>query len=341
MAKADEWFGSRVRERQRLRARAVAAAQSDAPGAAALLLAAWQREDIPAWRATLLTLLPRTRDAAFGRDVAAASLSAADPLERAAAARYFFGAPDAAERLGPLLTDPVRSVRLEAAWALSPTLPAASPARRELDDYLALTLDQPAGRVRRAQDWANRGRLAEAAAELRRATEWDPFSPGIRQSLGLVLAADGKIADAAQELDRAFALAPDDALSRSKPRSPTPKPGSSTRRRRCARRNAPSRARRTTRTRSPACSSASATAKAPAPPPPARPRWQTSPEHRPGIALARAENSRNALLPLPARARPGSQCARGNAMISAGARPDWSSAAMVVIAGSIWWKNFL
>lgn len=211
VTKADEWFGSRVRERQRLRARAVAAAQGDAPGAAALLLDAWRREDIPAWRATLLTLLPRPRDAALGRDIAVASLRAADPLERAAAARYFFGAPDAAERLGPLLADPVRSVRLEAAWALSPTLSADSPARRELDDYLALTLDQPAGRVRRAQEWANRGRIVEAAAEMSRAAEWDPFSPGIRQSLGLVLAADGRIAAAAEALDRAVELAPDDA----------------------------------------------------------------------------------------------------------------------------------
>ncbi|MFZ5495559.1 MAG: tetratricopeptide repeat protein [Verrucomicrobiota bacterium] len=211
VAKADEWFGTRVRERQRRRARAVDAAQSDAPGAAARLLEAWRGEDIPAWRATFLSLLPRTGDAVLGREVAEASLRAADPIERAAAARYFFGAPDVAERLGPLLADPIRSARLEAAWALSPTLSADSPARRELDDYLALTLDQPAGRVRRAQEWANRGRIAEAAAEMSRAAEWDPFSPGIRQSLGLVLAADGRIAAAAEELGRAVELAPDDA----------------------------------------------------------------------------------------------------------------------------------
>ncbi|MBA3850019.1 MAG: hypothetical protein C0502_08490 [Opitutus sp.] len=211
VARADEWFGSKVRERQRLRARAIDNAQKDVPGTAARLVEAWSREDIPAWRATFLTLLPHTREAILGREVAAGSLRAADPLERAAAARYFFGAPDAADRLVSLLVDPVRSVRLEAAWTLSPTLSADSPARRELDDYLALTLDQPAGRVRRAQDWANRGRLVEAAAEMRRAAEWDPFSPGIHQSLGLVLAAAGQLAAAAEELDRAVALAPDDA----------------------------------------------------------------------------------------------------------------------------------
>lgn len=207
IAKTAELFGTRVLERQRQRARAMAAAQADAPGAAEGLLSLLKIEDIPAWRATYLSLLPQTGGAAAGRATAIASLKAPDPLERAAAVRYFAGAPGAAELVTPLLRDPVRLVRLDAAWELSPQLPADSPARKELDGYLALSLDQPSGRLRLGQDLANRGDLAGAEREMALAVQWDPFSPPIRDAHGMVLAALGRGADAGTELYRAAELA--------------------------------------------------------------------------------------------------------------------------------------
>lgn len=207
IAKADEWYGTKVRSRQRGRARAIAAAQADAPHAAQGLVDLLRTEDIPAWRATYLSLLPQTSGAALGREAARAALQAADPMERAAAARYFSGAPDAGELLRPLLQDPVRLVRIDAAWALSAQLPADSPARKELDDYLALTLDQPSGRMRLGQDKANRGDLAGAEAEMALAVRWDPHSPPIREAHGFVLAAQGRAGEAGTEFYRAAELA--------------------------------------------------------------------------------------------------------------------------------------
>jgi tetratricopeptide (TPR) repeat protein len=102
-------------------------------------------------------------------------------------------------------------VRLDAAWALSPELPPDSPARRELDAYLAVSADQPSGRVRLGQDLFNRGRAAEAETHLRKAATWDPNSPGIHETLGLVLNETGKPAEAAASLWRAAQLAPTDA----------------------------------------------------------------------------------------------------------------------------------
>lgn len=207
IAKTAERFGTKVLARQRARARAIAAAQANRPGAAEGLLALLRVEDIPAWRATYLSLLAQTSGAVLGQEVARASLSAAYPLERAAAVRCLAEAPDAAELLTPLLQDPVRLVRLDAAWALSSRLPPDSPARRELDAYLALGLDQPAGRLRVGQDLANRGDFAGAEREMALAVQWDPLSPAIREAHGMVLAALGRNAEAGAELYHAAELA--------------------------------------------------------------------------------------------------------------------------------------
>lgn len=206
IAQADALFGTKVRARQRARARAIAAAQTDAVGAAEGLVALLHQEDVPAWRATYLSLLPQTAGASAGREAARLALTASDPLERAAAARFFVGAPDASDLLSPLLKDPVRLVRLDAAWALSAQLPADAPARRDLDEYLALTLDQPSGRLRLGQDKANRGDLAGAESEMTRAAQWDPFSPAIRDAHGMVLAALGRANEAGAEFRRAAEL---------------------------------------------------------------------------------------------------------------------------------------
>jgi predicted CXXCH cytochrome family protein len=203
IARSDEWYGHKVRSRQRARARAITAAQGAAPGAADALVALLVTEDIPAWRATYLALLPATGDADKGRGRALAALQAVDPLERAAAARYFHGDPAAATLLAPLLFDPVRLVRVDAAWALSSTLPSDAAARRELDDYLALSLDQPAGRVRRAQDLANRGQFDSALAEVDQALAWDPHSAGIYETRALILSAAGQLGAAGEDFNRA------------------------------------------------------------------------------------------------------------------------------------------
>lgn len=207
IAKVAEDFGTRVLARQRARARAVAAAQADAPGAAAGLLELLAQEDIPAWRATYLALLSQTRGGAAEREAAISSLRATHPLERAAAVRYLAHAPDAETLVAPLLQDPVRLVRLDAAWVISTRLPVGAPARREFDEYLALELDQPTGRLRAGQDKANRGDLAGAVQDLALAVQWDPFSPALREAYGLVLAASGRTAEAGTMLYRAAELA--------------------------------------------------------------------------------------------------------------------------------------
>lgn len=208
IAWSERWYGSRLESRQRARTRAVAAAQAGAPGAAKALLELLAAEEIPAWRATLLLLArPHAADPAVAA-AAQQALADADPLVRSAAVQVLTRLPDAAARLRPSLDDPRRLVRLDAAWALSPELAADSPARRELDAYFSTLADQPAGKLRIAQDQLNRGRAAEAEAPLRRALEWEPRSAPLHATLGLALEMQGRSAEAAAALWRAAQLDP-------------------------------------------------------------------------------------------------------------------------------------
>ena len=211
ITETDKGFGTKVRSGQRARARAIAAVWRNEPGAAVGLIARYEAEDIPAWRATYLSLLPRTADAALGRPIATAALRAADPIERSAAVRYLANDPEAIALLTPLLQDPVRLVRIDAALALSSTLPEGSTARKELDAYFALTLDQPVGRMRLAHDLANRGQLEQALVEIDQAIAWDAQSPAFSESKGFILAGLGRMYQAGGSLRQAAELAPDGA----------------------------------------------------------------------------------------------------------------------------------
>ncbi len=207
----DQWHGAKMDSRQRARARASAAAQAGAPDAAEKLLALIGSEDVPAWRATLLLLTRGYANQPRVLEAARAAAGDADPLVRSAAAQVLSSSPQGAAALRPLLNDATRLVRLDAAWPLSAELPPDSAARRELDAYLAVSADQPSGRLRIGQDLFNRGRAGEAEAQLRKAAAWDANSPGIHETLGLILNETGKPAEAAASLWRAAQLAPAEA----------------------------------------------------------------------------------------------------------------------------------
>ena len=207
--RTDAWYGSKMDSLQRRRARAVDAAQKADTKAIPALVALLKEEQVPAWRATYVGLLadfsPPSPEVIAAAE---AGLAAPDPLERSAAVRLLSSVDAMLPKLRPLLKDPVRLVRLDAAWALSRELPEGSAERRELDTMLKLTIDQPAGRARWAQDLSNRGHLADAERELALAEKWDPFSPGLKESHGFVLNAMGRNVEAAALFYRAAQLDP-------------------------------------------------------------------------------------------------------------------------------------
>ncbi len=190
-------------------------------------------------RATALGLLARYGD----RDALARGAKDEDPLVRVEAARGFGDPLSAAPVLAPLLSDPVRLVRVEAARALA-AVPEALPDRASLERALAefrarqeAMLDRPEAHLnlgalfeatrdtRRAeisyrkaleilpQFWPARanlsvllnagGRNAEAEQVLREATKLDPGNGEAWYSLGLLLAEDERLREAADALGEA------------------------------------------------------------------------------------------------------------------------------------------
>ena len=209
----DTWFGAKLDSHQRARTRAIASAQARQPAAPSALLAILAKEIVPAWRATLLDLLIPFERTGPIITAAQAALTAGDPLERAAAVRLLSGHEASHDRIHTMLRDPVRLVRLDAAWALAPELPADSPSRRELDTYFSLSLDQPGGQLRLGQDFANRNQYAAAENAMKLAAQWDPNSPGIYEALGFVHNAQRLAQPAAAAFFRAAQLQPNDAPS--------------------------------------------------------------------------------------------------------------------------------
>jgi len=209
---AARWYGDKPDSRQRTRTRAIAAAQAGAPDAAPALLTLLKTEDVPAWRATLLELASRYAESEPAVVPAArAALTDTDPLVRAAAVRALSGHPEAASWLRPSLADPVRLVRLDAAWALPADVASGSSLETELRNYLAIAADQPLGQLRLGQYHANRGDFPAAEAAVRKAVKWEPLSAAPLENLALVQQAADHLDAAADSFFQAGKLAPKDA----------------------------------------------------------------------------------------------------------------------------------
>jgi tetratricopeptide (TPR) repeat protein len=171
-----------------------------------------QTEDIPAWKATLLLLgEPYARSERRLVEEAKVALGDTDPMVRSAAVQLLAPLSEEHAGLRPLLKDAARLVRLDAESALSFELSQGSPERQEFDAYLAVGADQPAGQFRIGQDLFNRGRFAEAETAMRRALEWDPHSPTIYESLGVVIDRLGRPTEAGELLWQGAKLIPSNA----------------------------------------------------------------------------------------------------------------------------------
>ncbi len=163
--------------------RALHAGRTGAPGAADLLLGVTRDPSVPAIaRATALGLAARYPGAPATQAIGA-GLADPDPLVRHAAAVACETLPlaELPARLAPLVSDPVRAVRIEAARQLvagSPTLGAATePWKAAIEEYVAVQralFDRPEGHANLAMLRAEQGRDAEAEQLLRAAIRMDP-----------------------------------------------------------------------------------------------------------------------------------------------------------------------
>lgn len=164
----------------------IAAGRRGRPGAARGLADLVEDTTKPAIvRATAIALLERYPGARSG-EVIAAALGDPDPLVRRAAASGFelASAEQRVTLLAPLLRDPVRAVRIEAARLLVPVpaialgednRPAFDRAVAELEGSHRENEDRAEGRLSLGNLFLARGQLQEAEAEYRAALAFQPL----------------------------------------------------------------------------------------------------------------------------------------------------------------------
>jgi tetratricopeptide (TPR) repeat protein len=112
------------------------------------------------------------------------------------------------------LVDPVRSVRVAAAWALRDTLALDSVAAKDLLHMLNHNSDQPSGQMQLGQFHYARGESAKAIAHMEKAIAWDPNSPPFHHDLALLHSAAGNTAKTIEKLQDTIKLAPNEARYR-------------------------------------------------------------------------------------------------------------------------------
>jgi Flp pilus assembly protein TadD len=215
---AEKWYGAKVSRHARERTQWVAAAQQGAESARERMVAmlGGGRESAY-WRAVAANLLWRWAGRPEVQTALLARLRDEHPLVREKVVRALesavgSGNPEVVTALEKSLTgDPVRSVRVAAAWALRARLDLQSRAGQELQQALSQEADQPAGQHRQAMLLLARGQTADALKHLETAVSWDPFSPPLRCETGMLLSRMGRTAEALDWLAQAERMAPADA----------------------------------------------------------------------------------------------------------------------------------
>lgn len=216
LQEASRFYGDKLERPTRQRALLVARARRGDADALDGLIRMLKSEVIPAWRATACHLMERWVMDTRATESLLHALKDDSPLVREASARVLVhscrnrnGTVRTAMR--HLLDDPLRSVRVAAAWALVDELDLKTKAGRELTHMLDINSDQPTGRMRLSQFAYLRGDATAAIRQIRKAIEWDPNSPPFHHDLAILLNATGDNQGAVKSLQRAIELDPGEA----------------------------------------------------------------------------------------------------------------------------------
>jgi len=207
----DKWYGDKMKRPERERTRAVHAAQNGRTGALDMLLEVNKTEEIDAWKATMLRLMePWASDSRVVKQTNVAAQEGG-PLARAAAAMLIGRRGETGPLLETVLTDKLRAVRLEAAWASFERLPNDHPVITETEKVARHQSDQPGGAMRMARINMKLGKIEEAEKWFKRAAAWDQTSPAPRRDFAVFLSSVGRTEESVTWLDDAAALAPNNS----------------------------------------------------------------------------------------------------------------------------------
>jgi tetratricopeptide (TPR) repeat protein len=210
----DEWYGGKMNRPARERALVIAAARKGEPGAPPALEELYRTSDNPYWRSVAAGLLEPEAGEPTVRRLLLTGLKDTNAVVRSSCIRALQGIvqdPLVQSGLVAGLQDPVRGVRLEAAWALRAELDLRSKAGVELQQSLALNCDQPVGQAQLGAFALARGDANKAGTHYKTAAEWDPGSAAIRHDYAVILAGLHRPREAIEQLEAAARLEPTNA----------------------------------------------------------------------------------------------------------------------------------
>jgi tetratricopeptide (TPR) repeat protein len=171
-------------------------------------------DEIPHWKASATLLLDRWINEPAVQNAVSAQLQHAHPIVRQSAIRTLeplLQNGSIRSTIEPLLDDPVRGVRVSAAWALRDSLNLDSAAGKDLQHMLNWNADQPSGQMQLAQfDFARRN-TTSAIQHMETAIRWDPNSPPFHHDLAMIYSTTGQTQLAITKLRDAIKLAPNHA----------------------------------------------------------------------------------------------------------------------------------
>ncbi|NWK55829.1 ammonia-forming cytochrome c nitrite reductase subunit c552 [Verrucomicrobiaceae bacterium N1E253] len=208
----NDWYGEKMhtpeRKRQRARTRALAAAFEGQANAIDPMLKAYANEENPMWLATLLEAMrPWATDARVQR-LGREGVHNKDSMVRAAACHIMEFSLGNDPWLEPMLKDPVKEVRMAAAWAMRTRLSQRSEVLKELRESLFFGADQPIGAMRLAELASQGEKLEEAKEWMEKAIALDQTSAAGREAYAILLGQLGKPKEALEQLGLALKLDP-------------------------------------------------------------------------------------------------------------------------------------
>jgi tetratricopeptide (TPR) repeat protein len=209
-----KWWGPKMDRKTRTRATLIAKARQGDAEAREGLVALLGSDEIPHWKASATLLLDRWINEPAVQTAVSAQLQHAHPIVRQSAIRTLeplLQNGSIRSTIEPLLDDPVRGVRVSAAWALRESLNLDSAAGTDLQHMLNWNADQPSGQMQLAQfDFARRNTIS-AIQHMETAIRWDPNSPPFHHDLAMIYSTTGQTKLAIAKLRDAIKLAPNHA----------------------------------------------------------------------------------------------------------------------------------
>ena len=210
LAYTEQWYGTNMNRHTRERAQWLAGAGKREAGVKAKLVGMLSDgKESPYWRAVAANFLwqwvrePEVQSALLER------LKDEYPLVRENAVRSLEPLLETENQeitavLKPLLNDPVRNVRVAAAWVLRATVNLQSQAGRELQQAIDYDSDQPTGQYKQGMFLLARRQPEQALEHFAKAVEWDPYSPPFHKATAEVLEQLNRQNEASAEFQKAL-----------------------------------------------------------------------------------------------------------------------------------------